>query len=193
METKTIFQKLLAIQIALKAPKNQRNNFWNYNYRSCEDILEAIKPLLLENECTLVINDEIVNIWNRFYIKAKVTLYDTAKEFIFVEAFAREEETKKWMDWSQITWASSSYARKYALNWLFLIDDTKDSDSTNTHEKDKQEPKLAPLPDEQWNTNTESLQSLEKPSYWKCTKCWAENVKSPKTWKIFCSKKCFIK
>jgi len=117
---------LAEIQKKLKAPKNQHNNFGNYNYRSCEDILEAVKPLL--DDMWLTINDEIVPVGNRYYIKATATLHGTDTE-ISVSAYAREEETKKGMDASQITGSASSYARKYALNGLFLIDDTKDADT----------------------------------------------------------------
>lgn len=123
--------KLLKIQQELKAPKNQRNDFGKYNYRSCEDIFEAVKPLLKDNELTLRLNDELVQIGERYYIKATAILSD-GKEEILNTAYAREEENKKGMDGSQITGASSSYARKYALNGLFLIDDVKDSDTTNT-------------------------------------------------------------
>lgn len=129
-----LLEKLQLIQSKLKAPKNQRNNFGNYNYRSCEDILEAVKPLLEEQKLTLVINDDIVNIGNRYYIKATVTL-SGEEESIFVSAMARESETKKGMDESQITGACSSYARKYALNGLFLIDDTKDADSMDNNQQ----------------------------------------------------------
>lgn len=130
-------EKLLDIQQKLNAPKSQRNNFGNYNYRSCEDILEAVKPLLKENKCILKISDEIVQLGNRYYIKATATIKDTETgESECTYSLAREEETKKGMDGSQITGASSSYARKYALNGLFCIDDNKDSDSTNTHGKD---------------------------------------------------------
>ena len=137
-----INKKLLNIQSKLKAPKNQRNNFGNYNYRNCEDILEAVKPLLLEEGCTLYIVDEIENIGERYYVKATVNFIDIESgENIITSAFAREEEKKKGMDSSQITGASSSYARKYALNGLFCIDDNKDSDTTNTGDtkKDKDE------------------------------------------------------
>lgn len=131
----TIYEKLLNIQTELKAPKGQRNNFGKYNYRSCEDILEAVKPLLKKEKCTLIINDEIERIENRYYIKATVNLIDVeAGEKISVNAYAREEESKKGMDGSQVTGASSSYARKYALNGLFAIDDTKDNDATNQHD-----------------------------------------------------------
>lgn len=132
-----IYEKLLNIQSELKAPKGQRNNFGNYNYRSCEDILESVKPLLAKYKATIIINDEVINVEGRFYVKATVTFIDVEKDNmgqISVSASAREEESKKGMDSSQITGATSSYARKYALNGLFAIDDTKDSDATNTHE-----------------------------------------------------------
>ena len=133
----TLLEKLSGIQTELKAPKNQRNNFGNYNYRSCEDILEAVKPLLNAKKCVLTISDEVVQTGERYHVKATATLYDSeGTDKVIVSAFAREEETKKGMDGSQITGASSSYARKYALNGLFCIDDTKDSDGTNNHGKD---------------------------------------------------------
>ena len=128
-----MYQKIINIQQKLKAPKTQRNNFGNYNYRSCEDILEAVKPLLQENKCFLVITDEIINLGNRYYVKATAKLINDDGALIAENnGIAREEESKKGMDGSQITGASSSYARKYALNGLFGIDDTKDSDYTNT-------------------------------------------------------------
>lgn len=122
-------EKLLNIQKELKAPKNQRNTFGNYNYRSCEDILEAVKPLLVENQCILQITDTLEYIGERYYIKATAVLSDYEGNSILNTAYAREEESKKGMDGAQITGSSSSYARKYALNGLFLIDDTKDADS----------------------------------------------------------------
>jgi hypothetical protein len=128
-------KELIAIQSELKAPKNQRNNFGNYQYRSAEDILEALKPLLKAHNCYLTLSDELVNIGDRYYIKATATIY-SEKSSVSVTAYAREEESKKGMDGSQISGASSSYSRKYALNGLFLIDDTKDSDATNTHDKE---------------------------------------------------------
>ena len=132
-----IYDKLFNIQQELNAPKNQRNNFGNYNYRSCEDILEAVKPLLKENRCTLKLSDEIIYTEGRYHIKAAATLIDVETgEKEWSTGLAREEESKKGMDGSQITGASSSYARKYALNGLFCIDDNKDSDSTNTHGKE---------------------------------------------------------
>ena len=125
---------LKKIQKELKAPKNQYNAFGKYEYRSCEDILEAVKPLL--NNATLVINDEMVVIGERYYIKATATLTEADKS-ISATAYAREPEEKKGMDSAQITGATSSYARKYALNGLFLIDDTKDSDATNNGTSEK--------------------------------------------------------
>jgi hypothetical protein len=127
----TEHERLTTIQRELKAPKGQFNAFGKYKYRSCEDILEAVKPLL--NGVPLTISDELVMIGDRYYVKATVNFGDTVK----VTAFAREEADKKGMDSSQITGAASSYARKYALNGLFLIDDNRDSDTTNTHGKEE--------------------------------------------------------
>lgn len=133
----TIYEKLIKIQNELKAPKNQYNSFGKYNYRSCEDILEALKPICMQNKAVTFISDDIINVDGRQYVKATVTLVDIEKgDKIEVSAMAREEENKKGMDGSQVTGASSSYARKYALNGMFCIDDTKDSDATNTHGKD---------------------------------------------------------
>jgi hypothetical protein len=131
---KNLIDKLVIIQGTLKAPKNQTNNFGKYKYRSCEDILEALKPHLITHNLYLSISDELVNLGDRYYVKAIVTITD-AKDSLTVSAFAREEESKKGMDGSQVTGTSSSYARKYALNGMFAIDDTKDSDATNTGEK----------------------------------------------------------
>lgn len=130
-----LITKLTKVQAGLKAPKGQFNKFGNYAYRSCEDILEAVKPLLLENGLLLTITDDLVMVGNRIYIKATVKVTD-GKNSVENTAFAREEESKKGMDGSQVTGASSSYARKYALNGMFCIDDTKDSDATNTHGKE---------------------------------------------------------
>ena len=130
-----IYEKLQIIQTELKAPKNQYNSFGKYKYRSCEDIQEGAKPLLAKTKTALIISDEVTVIGERYYIKATATLFDCeSEEKIINIAYAREEESKKGMDGSQVTGASSSYARKYALNGLFCIDDTKDSDSTNTGE-----------------------------------------------------------
>lgn len=131
-----IGQKLITIQKELKAPKKQFNKFGNYKYRSCEDILEAVKPLVTKEGCALTITDEIVEIGERYYVKATATITDTKDgSSISVSAYAREPEDKKGADVSQITGAASSYARKYCLNGLFLIDDTKDADVTNTQKK----------------------------------------------------------
>lgn len=136
----------------MKAPKDMRNNFGNYNYRSCESILEAVKPLLAKNALALTLTDEMVQIGERIYVRATATVTDTKSgENVSTDAFAREEENKKGMDSSQVTGAASSYARKYALNGLFCIDDTKDSDFTNGLDEPqkpkaekKQEPKQEP-------------------------------------------------
>lgn len=127
----TLYEKISDIQLRLKAPKSQYNSFGKYNYRNCEDILEAVKPLLNEHKLYINIYDTVEYIGNRYYIKATVTVSD-GESTITSQAYAREEESKKGMDGSQVTGASSSYARKYALNGMFAIDDTKDSDTTNT-------------------------------------------------------------
>lgn len=148
-------KELREIQQQLKAPKGQFNSFGKYNYRSCEDILEAVKPLLAKTKCTLILSDEVKEIGStyhiiasddkkgtsmdydgtRIYIEATATIINEAGESISTKAFAREEVVKAGMDASQITGAASSYARKYALNGLFCIDDQKDSDYTDTHGK----------------------------------------------------------
>ena len=134
-----IYEKLLAIQSELKAPKGQYNNFGKYKYRSCEDILEAVKPICAKHKAALTLSDEMIVLGDRYYIKAKATLIDAeVGETVCNTAYAREEETKKGMDGSQITGTASSYARKYALNGLFCIDDTKDAD-TDEYQKQQQE------------------------------------------------------
>ena len=120
-------QELINLQHKLEAPKNKKNTFWNYNYRSTEDILWALKPLLMEEGCFLTLTDDIIQLGDRFYVKATATLTKGEKS-VYTSAFARESLDKKWMDSSQITWSASSYARKYALNGLFAIDDTVDAD-----------------------------------------------------------------
>lgn len=124
-------KELIAIQSELKAPKSQFNKFGGYKYRKAEDILEAVKPLLAKQKCTLTITDDIVMVGNRIYVKSTATIKNEKGECETTTGWAREEETKKGMDGSQITGASSSYARKYALNGLFSIDDNADSDTTN--------------------------------------------------------------
>lgn len=124
-----ITEQLGLIQTKLKAPKSRRNTFGNYNYRSAEDILEAAKPVCRENGCTLTVSDDVVQVGDRYYIKAVAMLANDQGETLTTQAFAREDESKKGMDGSQITGTASSYARKYALNGLFCIDDTKDADT----------------------------------------------------------------
>ena len=150
-------KELISIQSELKAPKSQFNKFGGYKYRKAEDILEAVKPLLAKQKCTLIITDDVVLIGNRIYVKATATIKNEKGECETTTGWAREEETKKGMDGSQITGASSSYARKYALNGLFAIDDNADSDTTNDgqHQAEKQ----------QANTPTQAAQQPATPQY----------------------------
>lgn len=136
-------ESLKKIQAELKAPKNQFNKFGNYAYRSAEDILEAVKPLLAKYNSMLTISDEIVEAGGRIYVKAQCTFMDDKGSSIITAAYAREPESKKGMDESQITGAASSYARKYALNGMFLIDDTKDAD-TNAYQSVNNPPPKQP-------------------------------------------------
>lgn len=137
-ERVSIYSKLLSIQNELKAPKNQYNKFGKYHYRSCEDILEAVKPLCLKYGAVVLVDDYVTQVGERFYVKAKASLVDIdTQNEIYVCAFARESENKKGMDSAQVTGATSSYARKYALNGLFCIDDTKDVD-TQEYQGDKE-------------------------------------------------------
>ena len=131
-------EKIVAIQSELKAPKGQYNSFGKYNYRSCEDILEGVKPLLAKHGLILTIRDGIELIGDRFYVKATATITD-GKEQLSTEAYARESADKKGMDASQVTGATSSYARKYALNGLLAIDDTKDADTMDNSKKPAQQ------------------------------------------------------
>lgn len=133
-----LIKKLVDVQSKLKAPKSQYNSFGKYKYRSAEDILEAVKPLLAENGLLLWLSDEVVQIGERFYVKATATLQGEDGT-VSVTAYAREDEDKKGMDGSQITGTASSYARKYALNGLFLIDDNKDAD-TDAYKQQQQQP-----------------------------------------------------
>lgn len=144
-----VYEKLAAVQSALKAPKSQRNNFGGYNYRSCEDIVEAVKPLLAQYGLLLLMRDEIEMVADRIYVKAIVSVVDTADgTSVVATAYAREELSKKGMDASQVTGASSSYARKYALNGMLAIDDTKDSDATNDHGKGEEKSEAKPKKEE---------------------------------------------
>lgn len=131
-------EKIVAIQSELKAPKGQYNSFGKYNYRSCEDILEGVKPLLAKHGLVLTIQDSIDLIGDRFYVKATATITD-GKEQLSTSAYARESLDKKGMDASQVTGATSSYARKYALNGLLAIDDTKDADTMDNSKKPAQQ------------------------------------------------------
>lgn len=144
----SVIDKLAQIQQRLAAPKDQFNSFGKYSYRSAESILQSVKPLLAETKTVLVLDDEVTEIGGRVYVKATAKLYDLGtKESISSVAYAREEESKKGMDGSQVTGASSSYARKYAMSGLFAIDDNKDSDATNIGEQKKKparEPQEAP-------------------------------------------------
>lgn len=124
---------LIKIQKELKVPKNQMNKFGNYRFRSAEDIIEAAKPICHKHDCALTISDEVILIGDRIYVKATATLHKSDGDYIATTGYAREEEVKKGMDAAQITGSASSYARKYALNGLFAIDDTKDADATNDH------------------------------------------------------------
>ncbi|MDR9419477.1 ERF family protein [Gracilimonas sp.] len=159
-EELTFNQKIIAIQSELKAPKNQFNNFGKYKYRSCEDILEGVKPLLSEYGLLQRISDDIVQVRDRYYIKAIVTVLDGKNE-MQVSAFAREPENKKGMDHSQITGTASSYARKYALNGMWLIDDTKDAD-TDEHEKQKTKKKSKPVLNDESEKWEKAVHSVAK-------------------------------
>ena len=173
---------LARVQQKLKAPKDKKNNFGGYKYRSCESILEAAKPLLAEEGLLLTITDDITLIGDRFYIKATATVTSTGEnaEPLSVTAFAREELTKKGMDASQVKGASSSYARKYALNGLFLIDDTKDADTDEYHKQ----------------THPLEIPAESRPTYF-CEMCgkavtkeFAEKSMTANDGHIFCSGTC---
>jgi len=164
-------EKLTSIQTSLKAPKGQFNSFGKYHYRSCEDILEALKSHLASTKTAIIINDEIIAVGNRIYVKATATLLDDeSEETISISASARECEDKKGMDASQITGATSSYARKYALNGLFCIDDNKDADSSDNSKDDKKQ------------------KQEQKQEQYKCEKCgksfeeWTD--KNGKVWSV---------
>ena len=150
MAAKTLQQKLIEIQAELKAPKSQYNKFGGYNYRNCEDILEAVKPLCAKHEIVSLLSDEIVMIGDRFYIKATAKVTD-GKDEIATTAYARESKDKKGMDESQITGSASSYARKYALNGLFCIDDTKDADFMDNSQNSKSQQQPKPQPAKEMN------------------------------------------
>ena len=147
-----VYEKLLYVQSRLKAPKSQYNYFGKYNYRNAEDILEAVKPLCDEVGAVVLLSDKVIKIESRYYVETNATFVSICRGQINVCASAREEDDKKGMDGSQITGASSSYARKYALNGLFAIDDTKDSDTTNKgddkQDKKEEQPEIKPTSQE---------------------------------------------
>lgn len=163
--------KLVNIQAELKAPKNQVNSFGKYKYRSAEDIIEAVKPILFKHQTALLISDEVVQVADRVYVKATAMLIDETNEELPVKVYgwAREEEVKKGMDAAQITGSASSYARKYALNGLFAIDDTKDADSTNEHKDEVGEEKrmklIALLENTIWDESLKSKQAIKISAY----------------------------
>lgn len=156
METKKIYEKLAKVQAELKAPKGQFNSFGKYHYRSQEDILEAVKPILSRQGMTINLTDDIVLVGERYYVKSTATVSD-GTDTISVTAFAREPSEKKGMDESQITGTASSYARKYALNGLFAIDDTKDSDAEEQPKQAIEKREATPLPKQPTNKLDEAL------------------------------------
>jgi hypothetical protein len=134
----SVYKKLIEVQTKLKAPKNQYNSFGKYNYRSAEDILEAVKPLLKDVGATMILNDDIMLVGERYYVKTTARFIDIdSGEVVEATGVAREEESKKGMDSSQLTGSTASYSLKRCLGNLYNIDDTKDSDTTNTHDKEK--------------------------------------------------------
>lgn len=164
----TLLEKLLEVQTKLKAPKGQFNSFGGYKYRNCEDILESVKPILQEVKAVIVLTDEVQLIGDRYYVMATARFIDCETgEEISNRAFAREEEVKKGMDGSQITGSSSSYARKYALNGILDIDDTKDSDTTNVEKATKEQiDKIRELGVNEKNVLTKfRVKSLEELTY----------------------------
>ena len=161
----SIHEKLLTIQQGLSVPKGQKNTFGGYNYRSCEDILQAVKPLLADTRTVLRMTDEIAERGGRIYVQALVSLIDTESTgSIEAIAYAREEDTKRGMDSSQITGAASSYARKYALCGLLAIDDNRDSDATNDHGKQEEKKESKPVQNKQALIETAD-------GYYKCSHC----------------------
>lgn len=173
-----LVKKLAKIQQELTCKKGQTNAFGNYKYRSCEDILEAVKPLL--GELILLLDDTLVQIGDRYYIKATATLASNIDTKIFTTAYAREAEIKKGMDVSQITGATSSYARKYALNGLFAIDDTKDADTQDNTKEEKPTPQKAPQAPVSSETDLV------------CSVCGAKG-KTSKAGKVYCPNICWEK
>jgi len=189
---KTIHERLVEIQQGLKVEKNQFNDFGGFKYRSSEDILEAVKPLL--NECTVVLTDELLSIGERYYVKATATL-SNGKDKVATSAYAREQASKPKMDESQVTGSASSYARKYALNGLFAIDDTKDADTMDNSAKEPKKAKDAGMGDVPDSERKLMNEAVEESVLLKCETCGKAAVEkqgiSKKTGKpfhaIFCS------
>lgn len=178
----TIYEKLSTIQTKLIAPKNQHNSYGKYYYRSCEDILEGLKPHLEETKTAVTINDEVVLIGERYYIKATATLHDCESDkSVSNTAYAREELTKKGMDASQITGSTSSYARKYALNGLFCIDDVKDADTRDNRQKEAVE--QAKAEEEVQNLENSIIDDLKARAL--KARCVAEQVPEEKILKLY--------
>ncbi len=177
---KELYEKLNRIQSSLIAPKGQTNSFGNYKYRSCEDILEVVKPLLKEEDLVLIISDEVVLVGDRYYVKATASVRSSDERTISVTALARESEDKKGMDSAQITGAASSYARKYALNGLFCIDDTKDADTrdnrTTSEPRKTSAPSEEPQQDQEAKTMTQIVSELAATKF--------PNPDEYKTWRI---------
>lgn len=178
----SIYAKLRVIQLSLIAPKNQYNNFGKYNYRSCEDILEGLKPCLQETNTAVTVNDEIRQVGDRFYVMATATLFDCETgESVSNTAYAREEESKKGMDASQVTGATSSYARKYALNGLFCIDDVKDADTRDN----RQEEAKKQQDEEQEQKKIENSPISEVKVKALLARCESEGVKPETIYKLY--------
>ena len=188
----SIHIKLATVQRHLKAPKGQRNSFGKYNYRSCEDIVEAAKPVMADVECSLTLSDEIVEVGGRVYVKATATLHNASTDLvgaineISVTGFAREAAQKKGMDDSQITGAASSYARKYALNGLFAIDDTKDAD-TDSYKHQQQNSKPEPVNAATTNSANAIRKAIAETDPSSCLEAWDELTQQEQgaVWKQF--------
>lgn len=172
-----LHEKLLAIQTKLKAPKGQYNSFGKYSYRSAEDILEAVKPLNAEQGLLLTITDEIKEIGRRVYVVATATVSDGTDE-LKVSAFAREPENKKGMDESQITGATSSYARKYALNGLYAIDDNKDADTNEHKQQQENAPKKQPAQKQQQKQQQQQEQGFTEQELHELVEKYVRNIEA---------------
>lgn len=174
----SIYETLSHIQVELKAPKNLYNSFGKYKYRNAESILEAAKPLCAKHGCTMTVSDEVILIGSRYYIKATATVQDKDGNAASTTALAREDETKKGMDGAQITGTASSYARKYALNGLFCIDDTKDPDNDEYHNQTTAEP--------QRDTNAAAARLAARAECQRAVKsyCQKNNADEADAWKL---------